>query len=134
MKKHGTANILLVELVLVILFFMLCMPTIVRCFGNARLKSDYARASAEAAVKAENTGERLAAAEDAEAELERSGFVREGDSWIFRTERYTLTAAPSEEKTEAGILRTVLLSAETKNGTRMFELPAVKYIPGEVGP
>ena len=134
MKKHGTANILLVELVLVILFFMLCMPTIVRCFGNARLKSDYAQASTEAAAKTENTAERLADAADAAEELERNGFVLEGDSWVFRTEGYTLTAAPSEEKTEAGVLRTVLFSAETGNGTRMFELPAVKYIPGEVGP
>ncbi len=134
MKKHGTANILLVELVLVILFFMLCMPTIVRSFGYARLKSAYAAASTDAMTRTENMEERLAASDDAEAELERGGFVREGENWVLKEEKYTLTAAVSEEKTEAGALRTVLFSAETKNGTRMFELPAVKYIPGEVVP
>ena len=134
MKKHGTANILLVELVLVILFFMLCMPTIVRSFGDARLKSNYAQASSEAMIRAENMEERLAQTADAEGELEKGGFVREGEKWILRTEKYTLTAAPSEEKTEAGVLRAVLFSAETNTGRAMFELPAVKYIPGEVSP
>lgn len=134
MKKHGTANILLVELVLVILFFMLCMPTIVKTFGDARLKSIYAQASNEAMMQAENMEARLADAEDAAAELEKSGFVREGDAWVLRAEHYTLTAAPSEEKTEAGVLRTVLFSAKTSGGRDMFELPAVKYIPGEVSP
>ena len=84
MKKHGTANILLVELVLVILFFMLCMPTIVRSFGDARLKSNYAQASSEAMTLAENMEERLALAADTAGELEKGGFVREGDKWTLQ--------------------------------------------------
>ena len=48
MKKHSSANILLIELVLVILFFLLCASTIVEMFGTARLKSEFARKSSQA--------------------------------------------------------------------------------------
>ena len=44
MKKHSTANILLMELLVVILFFMLCVSTLVEVFGAARSKSIFARA------------------------------------------------------------------------------------------
>ena len=48
MKKHGTANVLLIELALVILFFMLCVSVIVEVFGGARLASREARSRTEA--------------------------------------------------------------------------------------
>ena len=134
MKKHSTANILLIELVLVILFFMLCVSVIVEMFGLARVKRAYARAGSEAMLIVENLEERLACAEDAGAELERAGFsLREG-RWILEKDNCVITAEETEEKTEAGALRTVLFSAEQKNGTALFELPAVHYLPGEVSP
>ena len=134
MKKHSSANILLIELVLVILFFMLCVSTIVEMFGLARVKSAYAKAGSQAMLIVENMEERLAGAADAGAELEREGFVREDGVWVLRQEAYTLTAVETEEKTEAGALRTVNFAAEQKTGTKLFDLPVVNYIPGEVSP
>jgi len=134
MKKHSSANILLIELVLVILFFMLCVATIVEMFGLARVKSAYAKAGTEAMLIVENLEERLAGSGDAAAELEKSGFVSENGSWVFQGERFTLTAAASEEKTEAGVLRTVDFSAVQKTGQKIFDLPVVNYLPGEVSP
>ena len=134
MKKHGSVNILLIELLIVILFFMLCVSTIVEVFGQARLKSAFARDGSEALILVENLEERMAVSGDPEAELAGSGFTEEGEGWILRKKNYTLAAVPTEEKTEAGVIRIVTFTAEQWNGTRLFELPAVKYIPGEVGP
>ena len=133
-KKHGTANVLLIELVLVILFFMLCVSTIVEMFGLARGKSAFARAGSQAMLTVENLEERLALAEDAGAELEKEGFVRAEDRWELKNDNYTITAVESAEKTEAGQLRTVVFTAEQKTGKKLFELPVVNYLPGEVSP
>ena len=59
MKKHSTANILLMELLVVILFFMLCVSTLVEVFGAARSKSIFARAE-NAAMLQVRPGEELA--------------------------------------------------------------------------
>ena len=134
MKKHSTANILLIELVLVILFFMLCVSTIVEMFGHARVKSAYARAESQAMLIVENLEERLAGAENAAEELESEGFVPENGSWVLQKDGFTITAAESAEKTEAGTLRTVSFSASRKTGETLFELPVVNYLPGEVSP
>jgi len=134
MKKHSSANILLIELVLVILFFMLCVATIVEMFGLARMKSAYAKAGSQAMLIVENLEERLAGAGDAGAELERDGFVMEDGTWVLQGDRYTLSAVESEEKTEAGTLRTVEFSAVQKTGQQIFVLPVVNYLPGEVSP
>lgn len=134
MKKHSTANILLVELVLVILFFMLCVSTLVEVSGLARKKSITARAENAAMLTTLDMDSRLCAAEDAAAELKENGFAQEGERWVLREKHYTLYVSEEEEKTEAGVLRTILFTAEQPDGSRLFELPTVKYFPGEVSP
>lgn len=134
-KKHGTANVLLIELTLVILFFMLCVSTIVEMFGLARVKSAYARASSEAMLIVENLEEQLAAGEEAEAALEKAGFARTEEGWLRTEETYTIAATRTEEATEAGTLRTVTFSADQVRINRhLFDLPVVNYLPGEVSP
>lgn len=133
-KRHGSANVLLIELVLVILFFMLCTSTIVEMFGLARLKSGYAKTESQAMLVVENLESRLAGSADAESELQAEGFEQEDGIWVLRGEGYMMTAAESAEKTEAGTLRTVLFSAKQNNGNELFEVPVVHYLSGEVSP
>ena len=134
MKKHSTANILLVELVIVILFFMLCVSTLVEVFGTARIKSLAARAENAAMLRTLNMDGRLSAAEDPAAELEGNGFAKDGERWVLREKDYTLYVSEEKEETEAGVLRTLRFTAEQPNGKPLFELPTVKYFPGEVSP
>ena len=134
MKKHSSANTLLIELVLVILFFMLCVATIVEMFGLARQKSAFARADSRAMLMVENLAEQLAGAEDAGAELEKSGFVVTENGWALQGEDYRILAAETAEAAGAGTLRTVRFTAEQLNGNALFELPVVTYLPGEVSP
>lgn len=134
MKKHSTANILLMELLVVILFFMLCVSTLVEIFGLARNKSLFARAENAAMLRIENLESALQGAEDFEAELTKNGFEKAEEGWALKEENFILRLAEEEEKTEAGTLRTFLFKAEQINGEPLFELPTVKYIPGEVSP
>ena len=134
MKKHSSANILLIELVLVILFFLLCASTIVEMFGTARLKSEFARKSSQAILIVENLEARLAGTDDMDAELEKAGFVPEEGRWVLQQDGYRLFAVESGEQTETGTLRKVSFSAEQETGGTLFELPVVHYFPGEVSP
>lgn len=134
MKKHSTANILLMELLVVILFFMLCVSTLVEVFGAARSKSIFARAENAAMLKIENLESLLQAAEDFEAGLTENGFEKAGDGWELKEDDYTLRLSAEEEPTEAGVLRNLRFTAERAGGESLFELPTVKYIPREVSP
>ena len=134
MKKHSTANILLVELLIVILFFMLCVSTLVDIFGMAKTRSAAARAMNSAMLTAENLTALIRSADDPGAELERNGFEAADGGWTLTADDFIIHASEAEEKTAAGVLRTVTFAAERKNGDALFELPAVKYIPGEVSP
>lgn len=134
MKKHSTANILLVELVIVILFFLLCVSTLVEVLGAARVKSRAAHAENAALLRVENLENELMAVEDVSAGLERNQFSPEADRWVLRTEDYVLYAEMTEESQAAGTIRTLNFTAEMPGGEPLFELPSVKYVPGEVSP
>ncbi len=131
MRKSGHSNILLLELLVVIFFFMISVTTIVELFATARLKSLHAEALNQAALEAENIAEVLYARDDTEAELTALGFRLDNGIWIMETDQYVLQAVISEEAAEAGQIRTVTLTA-LKGEDKLLEIPAVRYIPGEV--
>ncbi len=133
MKKSGHSNILLMELLVVIFFFMISSTTIVELFATARLKSVHAEATNDAMQQAENVAERLYIQDDAEAELTALGFSREDGTWVLDEGKYTLQAEITVSETETGLIRTVTLTA-LKGEEKLLQLPAVRYIPGEVKP
>ncbi len=134
MRKHpDSANTLLMELLVVILFFMLCMTTVVEAFGTARLKSMHATAAGNAMLRAENLAERFYAGQTPDELLTADGFRWQEDQWILEEKNYTLTAAVSEEATEAGTMRRIVMTARRGEET-LFELPVSCYAPGEVAP
>lgn len=128
MRETNRMNTLLVELLIVILFFMLSATTIIELFGTARLRSVHAMAQNEATLQAENLAERLYDEEDPAAWLEENGFTREGDRWIHEEENYRLEATISQEEQEAGTLKTVTLTA-TRGEETLLEIPAARYWP-----
>ena len=69
MREGGRANALLVELLLVILFFMLSATTIVELFAGAKHKTVQARATSEAIMEAQNIADDLYGADDPDAVL-----------------------------------------------------------------
>ena len=134
MKKHSTANILLMELLVVILFFMLCVSTLVEVLGAARGKSAFAQAENAAMLRVENMESLIREAGEIGEALTENGFEPEGEGWILTEDSFILRAAVTDEKTDAGILQTVTLTARRPDGTEMMALPVVRYIPEEVSP
>ena len=133
MREGGRANALLVELLLVILFFMLSATTIVELFAGAKHKTIQACATSTAITEAENIADDLYGTDDPDAVLTGLGFCETDGVWTLEEAEYTLTVTGKEEDTEAGVLRTFTVSA-TGDGKELFSLPSTRYLPKEVSP
>jgi hypothetical protein len=133
MREGHRANALLVELLLVILFFMLGATTLVELFADARHKSLQARATNTAIMEAENIADDLYGAEEPINVLARLGFTKDNETWILEKDEYTLTVTGEEEATETGVLRKYTISA-TGDGKDLFSLPSTRFLPKEVSP
>ena len=139
MKEGGRANALLMELLLVIFFFMIGSAILVQLFADARHKSIQARAASESLAEGQNCAEAIYAldeSQDPEAWLAGYGFERAEDGrWTLKREDYTLYITMEEpEKTETGEIRTYNVAAEG-DGVELYTLPSTRYLPSkEVAP
>ena len=133
MKEGSRANALLVELLLVIFFFMISAAVLVQVFADAKLKSRTAHATNATMLEAQNIADDLYGADDPDAVLKELGFSEGDGVWTLEETEYTLTVLQKEEETEAGILRTFTVSA-TGDGKDLFSLPSTRYLPKEVSP
>ena len=133
MKEGSRANALLVELLLVIFFFMLSAAILVQVFADAKLKSRTAHAANYSMIEAQNIAEDLYAADDPDAVLKDYGFSREGENWMLQKDGYQLKVTFREEETETGILRTYDISGIEGEKT-LLTLPSTRYFPKEVAP
>ncbi len=133
MKSGSRANALLVELLIVIIFFMFVSVTLVEFFAASREKSVAAQTTGAAILDAQNLAEELYGNEDPEAHLQALGGVRDADEWVLNRDGYVLRITESNEESEGGILRTMLVSAEA-HGKQLLTLPSVRYVQKEVAP
>ena len=133
MKEGSRANALLVELLLVIFFFMISAAILVQVFADAKLKSRTAHASNASMLEAQNIAEDLYVAEDPDAVLAGYGFTAEGDAWTLQRDGYLLRVTLKNEETDAGTLRTYEVSGIEGENT-LLTLPSTRYIPKEVSP
>ena len=133
MKEGGRANALLVELLLVIFFFMISAAILVQVFADAKLKSRTAHATNASMLEAQNIAEDLYATENPDAVLASYGFKAEGDGWVLEKDGYLLKITASNEETDSGLLRTYNISGIEGEKT-LLTLPSTRYIPKEVSP
>ena len=142
MKEGSRANALLVELLLVIFFFMISAAILVQVFADAKLKSRTAKATNNSMLEAQNVAEDLYAADDPDAVLAGYGFAGGNGSWTLEKDGYYLKVTLREEETNGGVLRTYDVSGveRTHDGsgeekeTTLLTLPSTRYIPKEVSP
>ena len=133
MKEGGRANALLVELLLVIFFFMISAAILAQVFADAKLKSRTAAATNSAMLEGQNIAEDLYGTDDPEAVLKEYGFTSEGDVWILEQKGYTLKVTPKIEETDSGTLRTYEVAGIEGEKT-LITLPSTRFIPKEVSP
>jgi Tfp pilus assembly protein PilE len=133
MKEGSRANALLVELLLVIFFFMISAAILVQVYGDAKLKSRTAAATNSAMLDGQNVAEELYGTDDPEAVLTADGFTSEGDVWVLEKKGYVLKVTPKIEETDSGTLRTYEVAGIEGEKT-LITLPSTRFIPKEVSP
>ena len=133
MKNGSRANALLMELLIVILFFMFAAMTLVQIFGMSRSRSRQAMAANDAMLEAQNTAETLYDAEDTANVLTEMGFTRNGEAWTLENGEYTLVVTEMLEETKAGVLRNTRVDAVYGEET-VISLPATRYLGKEAAP
>lgn len=133
MKEGSRANALLVELLLVIFFFMISAAILVQVFADAKLKSRTAHATNASMLEAQNIAEDLYAAEDPDAVLNAYGFAEKDGAMILEKDGYFLKVTVREQETESGVLKTYDVSGVEGDKT-LLTLPSSRFIPKEVSP
>ena len=133
MKNGSRANALLMELLIVILFFMFAAMTLVQIFGMSQSRSRQAMAANDALLEAQNMAETLYDAEDTESVLTEMGFTRNGEAWTLENGEYTLVVTEMLEETKTGVLRSTRVDAVYGEKT-VISLPATRYLEKEAAP
>ena len=90
MKPKNHSNALLIELLIVVFFFMISATVLLRLFSEARSQSKKAEILAAATVQAQNVAEQLYASNDREEKLLQLGFAGQEDGWTLLKEDYTI--------------------------------------------
>ena len=129
MKTGNRGNALLVELLIVVMFFMLASTVLLRMFSAARDQGRQAELMTRALNEAQNVADTLYAAADPEAALESLGFVREGEAWALEGADYTVLATSSVEDREEGRMRAQAVRV-TAAGETVCSLPCSRYEEG----
>ena len=129
-KSYGHGNVLLVELLIVVAFFMLAAAFLMQMFAAARTQGEDAGLLDEVLVSAQNTAEMLYAAEDPEMALAELGFVNDPDAgsgiWRSESEGLVTEVQMQEEVTDAGRLVTQTVRV-LRDDEQLIELPVAKY-------
>jgi Tfp pilus assembly protein PilV len=104
MRNRNRSNVLLVEILIAVLFFMLSATVLVKVFVTARNMTVRSGVESKAVVDAQNVAESIYAAEDIDALLEGMGFHSSHGSWTLDRGDYTLYVDGSAQPTDAGEL------------------------------
>ena len=134
MVKHNRQNTLLMEILIVVLFFALCSTVILNVFVGAHNQSARAGAQADALIAAQSLADRLYAADERKDALRQSGFAEDEDgAWHLHCGAYDLLVTLGEEACPAGTMETAQVTALRQEKT-LFSLPSARYVPEEVAP
>ena len=130
MKKYQ-GNILLIELLIVILFFSLSQVIMVRVFASAHEKSHESVQLRHALMACQDVSEQLSVSEEPSALLLSQDFSG-GDGSYFRCDEhgFDLYVYCQREETPAGTLLSSTVTAR-KDDTEILSLPVSLYVPKE---
>ena len=104
MRNRNRSNVLLVEILIAVLFFMLSATVLVKVFVTARNMTVRSGVESVAVADAQNVAESIYAAKDIDGLLEEMGFHSSHGSWTLDRGDYTLYVDGKAKPTEAGEL------------------------------
>lgn len=111
MRNKNRSNVLLVEILIAVLFFMLSATVLVRVFISARNLTVRSGVEAKALTEAQNVAETLMAADDVDAALDALEFSSFHGAWSKDCGQYSLYVDGAVEPTNAGELWAGTVSA-----------------------
>ena len=126
MRNANRSNALLVELLIVVLFFMLSSTVLLQVFSTARNQSTLSEKLISASNAAQSAADRLYAAKDAEMLLSEMGWTLEEDLWRLPGDAFDLTVSISREQQPFGELLRYQVRA-VSGGQTLVELPGARY-------
>ena len=136
MRNRNRSNVLLVEILVAVLFFMLSATVLVKVFVTARHMTVRAGVESEAVVEAQNVAETLYTAADIDATLADMGFSSSHGAWSKDCGDYSLYVLGGYRDAGAGALWTGEVSAFYKlrnpdnarqEDEQMFSLACTRY-------
>jgi len=111
MRNNNRSNVLLVEILIAVLFFMLSATVLVRVFVTARNMTVRSGVESVAVTDAQNVAETLYTAGDIDQTLQDMGFYSSHGAWSLDRGDYTLYVAGQATPTDAGELWSGTVSA-----------------------
>lgn len=126
MKSGNRSNALLVELLIVVMFFMLSSTVLLQVFATARSQSALSGKLTQAVNEAQSLADRLYASEDAESLLKEMGCTLEDGLWRLPGENFDLAIALDLEQRPYGELTRYRVQAVCE-GETLVDLPAARY-------
>ena len=134
MKTGNRSNALLVELLIVVMFFMLASTVLLQVFSTAHNQISRAGTRTRALNEAQNVADRLYTAktpEDEDAALASLGFSSdESGAQALEKDGYTLTVRFDSQAREAGDMRLYTVEAY-QTDELLFTLPVARYEEGQ---
>ncbi len=126
MKSGNRSNALLVELLIVVMFFMLSSTVLLQVFATARNQSGKSGMLTRAVNEAQSMADRLYAADDAKSLLTEIGCTLEDGQWRLPGNDFDLTIAVDSEQYPCGELLRYRVQA-VRDGETLVDLPAARY-------
>lgn len=127
MKTSHRSNALLVELLIVVMFFMLSATILLQVFSKARTLDMRAEREADAVAQAQDLADQLWAAEDADALLTSLGFTRSGDTWEREADSVVTRVTAERQELSAGVFLRSEVQVLDSDGTALVTLPCSRY-------
>ena len=140
MESKNRSNVLLVEILIAVFFFLLSASVIVRVFAAAREMTVRSSACAHALAEAQNVAEALYETDDPDALLETLDFAQSHGVWTRDDGEYSLFVRMSAGQTDAGELwqaeiQAFRISRSAANdrpaSEALFSLPCTRYKEAE---
>ena len=136
MKSGNRSNVLLVEILIAVLFFMLSATVLVQVFITARNMTVRSGVESVAIAEAQNVAETIYAADDIDEALSAMSFRNMSGAWSKDCGDYSLVVYGDETPTEAGRLWSGTVTAfyqqgvqtvETLGEGELFSLTCIRY-------
>ena len=140
MGNRNRSNVLLVEILIVVFFFMISATVVIQMFVTSRNMTVRAGVETAALAEAQNVVDALSAAKSPEATLKQLGFKQSHGIWTRRSDGYTLCVESSETPATAGTLWQAEVRAlygplqeeeGRQEGDELLSLPCAHYKGGK---